>query len=187
MINDTFANKIIIMIKITRVNTTDETFPFVEELLQNAFPLQERRDSDQQRCYTDCEPLFHCNVIKDDCGPVGLLNYWDFGGFIYIEHFAISPTCRNRGYGAMALETIIQQTAKPLVLEVEEPTDDLSRRRISFYQRNGFRLEEQTYQQPPYREEDGWLPMKLMTLGIDDIDCQFHEIKRFIYCYVYNV
>ena len=37
------------MIKIQRINTSHEHYPFVEELMQTAFPQQERRNADLQR------------------------------------------------------------------------------------------------------------------------------------------
>lgn len=174
------------MINIEQIYTTNENYSFIENLLKESFPLQERRDSLLQRYYTDNKSHFHCNIIKDGEIPIGLITYWDFKDFIYIEHFAISPQYRNHGYGTKTLEALKYHTSTPLVLEAEEPINEQSKRRIEFYQRNGFKLEKHFYLQPPYREGDKWFPLKLMTFGIEDIESLFLFIKTQIYHHVYN-
>ncbi len=54
-----------------------------------------------------------------------------------------------------------------MLIEVEKPTDDESRRRISFYEKNGFRLREDiNYVQPPYSPEQSGVEITLlMTHG----------------------
>lgn len=155
------------MIALQDIHTSHANYLFVEKLLQSAFPEEERRDDRQQREYTDRNPKFHCLLIRDFDKPIGLLTYWDFADFVYIEHFAIHENFRNGGYGGQALETFLQEIGRPVVLEVEMPRvkGDLTHRRIAFYRRQGFSLRRMTYKQPPYRDGDGWLPMKLMSCG----------------------
>ena len=53
-----------------------------------------------------------------------------------------------------------------VLIEVEKPTDDESRRRISFYEKNGFRLREDiNYVQPPTPPNSPGVEMLLMTHG----------------------
>ena len=168
------------MIEIKQVKTENqELYGFVEELMHTAFPAQERRDTPQQREYSDSNPLFCNNVIVEDGKPVGMISYWDMGDFYYIEHFAIDPSLRNGGYGKRVLESIQTKLQGPIVLEVEEPTEEMSIRRINFYKRLNFTLHEKPYMQPPYRTGDSGLPMLLMTYGdIDmekDFDCIYLE------------
>lgn len=153
------------MIALQPIDTNHAHYLFVEKLLQSAFPETERRDDRMQRAYTDYYPKFHCLLIRDFDKPVGLLTYWDFDDFVYIEHFAIHESLRNRGYGGQALEMFIQEIGRPVVLEVEMPRSkgDITHRRISFYRRHGLSLRRMPYRQPPYREGDKWLPMKLMS------------------------
>lgn len=146
-----------------RTRTTDEAYAFAEQLLLSAFPDNEHRDLAEQRCNTDHNPLFHHTVVFDGTQPVGLLAYWLFADFCYVEHLATSPHLRGGGYGKRILDWLHQQHDRPVVLEVELPTDELSRRRIGFYQRQGYRLLPDAYVQPPYRKGDAPLPMKLMV------------------------
>ena len=175
------------MIDIKKIKTTDAAYPFVEELLLSAFPKQERRDVEVQRYYTDNNPLFHCNVITDKGTPIGLITFWNFTDFCYIEHFATDAAQRNKGYGEKILRTFKAQCPIPIVLEAEEPTDEMSRRRIGFYQRQGFILQDCPYLQPPYRVGDDWFPLKLMTYGEVDMEKMYGHIKGCIYKEVYGV
>lgn len=175
------------MITIQRINSLHEHYPFMEQLMKTAFPLQERRDSVLQRENADHNPRFHNNVLLKNGTPVGLLTCWNFDSFLYIEHFAIHNGIRNKGYGQAALKTLKDMWQGMVVLEVEEPTDELARRRIGFYERQGFMLQPYPYQQPPYRERDGWFPMKLMTLRADGFStADYENVKNTLYREVYG-
>ena len=172
------------MLRLQRIHTADKAlYDFMENLLVASFPAEEYRDLDQLRQYADSRETFRCNVILDeDATPIGLFNYWDFGTFCYGEHFAIDPARRNGGYGARVIERLCADLApRPLVLEVEMPDNDLARRRIGFYQRQGFRLWDKPYRQPPDKPGDSFLPMLLMAYGALDADRAYDEVKQRIY------
>ena len=159
------------MIEIKQVKTQDEVnYTFVEKLMHTAFPQEERRDTVQQREYSDNNPRFCNNIILENGNSIGMISYWTMGDFYYIEHFAIDPSLRNGGYGKRVLEMIKKQLKGPIVLEVEEPNDEMSTRRIHFYKRLEFTLHKKPYIQPPYRKGDSGLPMLLMTYGDIDIE-----------------
>lgn len=175
------------MIKLQRINTSHEHYPFVEELMQTAFPQQERRNADLQREYTDNKPHFHTHIILNANLPIGLITIWDLESFHYIEHFAIHENYRNKGYGQKVMEFIINEIKGMIVLEAEEPSDDITYRRIRFYQRLGFVMLDVPYQQPPYRSEDQWFPMKLMTLRGNNFPLEYERIRGNIYKEAYNI
>ncbi len=152
-------------IRLREIQTTSPEYTAAEELLHTAFPETERRDDDAQRHNTDNTDRFHSCILEDQNGFIGIFNYWDFDTFRYCEHFAVSPHLRGNGLGSSALDAAINSdTTKPWILEVEFPCDDYSRRRIQFYQRNGFTMHpDMEYLQPPYRQGDTPLPMLLMT------------------------
>lgn len=171
--------------EIRRVRTSDPEYPFAEALLLSAFPSEEHREVTEQRDNTDNHPLFHNNVVCQENAPIGIISYWKFDGFCYIEHFAISPTLRNGGYGRQVLEQLYRLVQLPIVLEAELPDNDLSRRRIAFYQREGYQVISETYRQPPYRTQDGPLPMYLMAKDpeakLTDVDAIVRAIYRHVY------
>lgn len=175
------------MIKIQRINTSHEHYQFVEELMQTAFPQQERRNADLQREYTDNKLHFHTFVILNGNLPIGLLTMWKLESFHYIEHFAIHENYRNKGYGQKVMEFIINEIKGMIVLEAEEPSDDITYRRIRFYQRLGFVMQDVPYQQPPYRSEDQWFPMKLMTLRESNFPLEYERVRGNIYKEAYNI
>ncbi|MCS2918128.1 hypothetical protein NXW71_08215 [Parabacteroides merdae] len=67
------------------------------------------------------------------------------------------------------------------------PTDEMSKRRIGFYERLGFKLDNQVYHQPPYREGGEWLEMRLMTYGDVDAEHSFELVKNCLHKNVYGV
>lgn len=175
------------MIQFQQVSTKDAAYAFLEELLHESFPQEERRDDALQRDYTDNSPFFYANVIKDGEEPIGLITYWKLDDILYVEHLAVSPLKRNGGYGAKVMSHLLQTAGVPVILEVELPETEMSRRRIGFYERCGFKLCLLPYRQPPYRKGDDFLPMFIMYTGIEDIAASFERIKQLIYYHVYGV
>ena len=159
------------MLQFTPLQTTDKDYSFVENLLHESFPEAERRDDVGQRDNVDN----------------GLITVWKFAGFSYVEHLATSPSVRNKGYGRKIMEVLQQQFPGVIILEVEKPVDEWSRRRIGFYQRCGFSLCEKEYVQPSYRKGGETLPMFLMYAGTETIDKEFESIRNEIYRRVYGV
>lgn len=177
------------MIHLREIHTADADYAFVEALWLQAFPEIERRDTAAQRQNTDTNPLFHCLLATSPEGePIGFLTYWDFGSYCYGEHFATDMRLRNRGYGGQIIREAIDYIARPLVLEVELPQDDLSRRRIGFYQRNGLTLwQDIPYVQPAYRVGGEALPMLLMAASDLEPNRCADQVIRTIHRHVYGV
>ena len=181
------------MFTLRDIHTSDPSYPWVEQLWLASFPCNERRDTEAQRNNVDSRANFHCLLAEDDGKAVAFITYWHFGDFCYGEHLATDPACRNKGYGAQILSTLHSPLSTltppmPFVLEVEMPADDLSRRRIAFYERNGFTLwRDCAYMQPPYRPEDAPLPMLLMVKGNLSPEQDFPRVRQTIHREVYGV
>lgn len=179
------------MITFVKIKTGHPEYKFVEELLHRSFPEIERRPDEQQRRNTDTHERFGCYVIRDTeregTETIGLITVWNLDGFTYVEHLAVSPAARNRGYGKLIMEELILRFPGLIVLEVEKPEDEMSTRRIGFYRRCGFDLCLQDYVQPPYRSGGDALPLYLMFTGARSIDERFGHIKRSIHRIVYGV
>lgn len=176
------------MIQLQHITTADsQLYQYMEQLLIASFPPEEYRPLEELRRYSDDKASFRNNVILHDNVPIGLLTYWDFHTFCYIEHFAISPALRNGGYGKAVLLHLYQLLpGMPIVLEVEEPVTEMAQRRIRFYQRQGFILWEKEYLQPPYKQGDGYLPMRLMAYGNLACEQDFEHVRTTIYREVYK-
>ena len=105
-------------------------------LLEEAFPPQERRDRDEQLRILSKKDYRFTVAVKNGT-LVGLLLYWEVGELLFLEHLATRQDLRGRGYGAAALAHL-KSKARPILLEIEPPVDDLTTRRRGFYRRNGF-------------------------------------------------
>ena len=178
------------MLHLKNITTDHSFYQNAEALLHESFPPEERRDESLQRQYTDHHPMFNTLLITDDekSEPfIGVITIWDFGSFIFAENFATTPACRNQGYGKRIMEKLLEQAeGRLVVLEVERPEDEMSKRRIGFYQRCGFKLCLEAYMQPPYHPGDELLPLYIMYHGAEDITDNFQHIKATIYKEVYH-
>ena len=176
------------MIKLQPISTSDlQHYKFMEELLVDAFPPEEYRQLEELREYTDRTGNFHNNIIFDDDLPVGFITYWDFDRFYYVEHFATNPALRNGGYGKRTLEYLCNHLQLPIVLEVERPVEEMAKRRICFYERQGFTLWKNDYYQPPYKPGDDFLPMYLMVYGDLNPEKDYEDIRHKLHTVVYGV
>lgn len=175
------------MITLTRITESEsEEYRFSEELLTTAFPRDEYRPLAEQRKNCAEKTEFHLLLARDEGTKVGFVSFWELEGICYIEHLATLPALRGKGYGKEILEQL-KKTAHKIVLEVEEPVDEISTRRIGFYRRCGFRLCEIPYTQPPYRKNGNALPMLLMFHGCDVTEEFFEKIKNNIHKKIYNL
>lgn len=176
------------MIQISQIHADDiASLHFIERIYTESFPQDERRDFDEVVRLLRENDDFEIVMIADQEKPVGFISYWSWSDFTYMEHFAIDSHCRGAGYGAIAMTTLLQQIGKPAVLEVEKPTDDLSRRRIHFYERLGFTLSTRPYIQPPYSPDRNPLELYLMSYGAIDLDSVFDTVVSRIHSRVYGV
>lgn len=161
-----------------RINETN--FPEIYRIMQASFSDDEYRPYDEQLALFE-EPEYRIYYM-----PAGFLAVWEFESFIYIEHFAVDPALRNSGTGSAMLQKLVKQYQKPICLEVELPEDELTRRRIGFYERNGFVFNEYPYIQPPISKGKSPVPLRIMTYGSAITQDTFEEMKRVLYQRVYK-
>ena len=161
-----------------RINETD--FPEIYRIMQASFSGDEYRPYDEQLALFE-EPEYRIYYM-----PAGFLAVWEFESFIYIEHFAVDPALRNSGTGSAMLKELVKQYQKLICLEVELPEDELTRRRIGFYERNGFVFNEYPYIQPPISKGKSPVPLRIMTYGEAITRETFEAMKNVLYRSVYK-
>ncbi|MGM9796314.1 MAG: GNAT family N-acetyltransferase [Parabacteroides sp.] len=169
------------------ITANDPILDQVEQTYNEAFPEAERRDFALVRQLIANEPAFQLQVFYRDDTYVGFLSNWQFEGFRYVEHFAIDPSARNGGIGGVVLRKFLALQLDSVILEVELPEDELARRRVGFYERQGFRLDTHRYIQPPYRPEGSSLELRLMCYGEMDLTQRYAEVRDALYQKVYGV
>ena len=156
-------------------------------IYEQSFPDDERRRYEQLIELFGGEQPIIIEVLTDSDSTVGFIIYWDFDRFVYIEHFAVDSIARGQGIGSRALSDFVQRANKPIILEVEHPTDAITHRRINFYRRLGFVLHDEKYIQPPYDKNKQSVPLCIMSKAFSDFSEQFIEVKKTLYNQVYGV
>lgn len=156
----------------------------IKSLYLTAFPQAERREITgliQQISIYECI----VNLIFADQKVAGFIIVWDLEEFVFIEHFAVEPNLRKLGIGEEAISVIRTQFQKTVFLETEIPHDELSSRRIGFYERNGFRKLGRTYFQPSYDGIKPEVELILMTTSNDlteeELDLAVRKIRKKVY------
>ena len=139
----------------------DPCFAILFTLYEQAFPVVERRE-----LHALIEKLsdhrMHFTAVLLESHIVGLVVYWQFDGFLYVEHLALFPEQRGKGIGSEVLK-MLQNMGYPVLLEVEIPYDEASTNRVKFYNKSGFQALNIPYFQPPYRFGESLLPMMLFS------------------------
>lgn len=171
---------------IQKLKTQD--FDNIYRLMEQSFPPDERRTYAEQKSLLS-NPQYCIYILPDTAssGIKAFLAVWTFNDFVFIEHFAVNPLYRNSGFGSAMLKEAVQQMHHMVCLEVELPVQETAKRRIGFYERNGFFLNHYPYMQPPISDGRSPVPLLIMTSGSSISEERFLEIKNVLYKNVYHV
>lgn len=134
----------------TQFNLIDIDNPYFTsawKLYEEAFPFYERRKLEAQILLLK-NPNYKFDVFVEKNAFIGFILWWNFKDFQYIDHFAVTKSKRNNGYGAKILKEFIKRNSKPTLLEVELPDSSINTKRIKFYERLGFKLNQHQYKVP---------------------------------------
>ena len=152
---------------------TERDFDVVYSKMTSAFPYEERRDSfDERECLKDNR--FRLLSLIDDASAVGFVALWLLDGFIFLEHIAIDEDKRSLGYGSRAIELIKSEFNLPIILEAEAPVTEQQIKRIAFYKRLGFTVNDYDYTQPSYHGGEG-VPLMLLSFPNPMADADFNK------------
>lgn len=148
------------------------------ELYEASFPEYERRIKQRHE-----EMLLHNNFmpyqIYEQGKFLGILYYWDWGNFIYLEHLATVPAQRGGGFGAKVLSELFERTkGKTIILEIDPPVTEIALRRQKFYERQGLLTNDHDYTHPSYRAN--YHPHKLVIMSYPNLiaNDMFEEFKK---------
>ena len=84
------------------------------------------------------------------------------------------------------IKKFINKSEKTVILEVELPENEISKKRIKFYEKNGFFLNTYEYYQKPLRKNSRSEKMYLMSYPKAINEKQFLKIRNEIYENVYK-
>ncbi|MBQ3390603.1 MAG: GNAT family N-acetyltransferase [Firmicutes bacterium] len=148
--------------EIRLIRITEDLFPEIYPVMEESFPENERRGYEEQKALVR-NPDYVMLGLREEEGFTGFIAGWDLGDFVYGEHLAVTASRRNGGLGDRMLKAFLERFGKPFFIEVEPPEDELTRRRIGFYERNGFVLNDYDYVQPSLGEGKDPVPLRIMT------------------------
>lgn len=162
-----------------------EEFDRFYQILSNNFPTKEIKE------YNYMKDTFHAGLyqvltLKDNDQIVGIMSFYQHDDFRFIDYFAIDGSLKGKGMGSKMLQYFINLDDKMVILEVEHPEDEQSKRRIAFYQRNGLYINDQfEYFVPPVRNLKHRLYFHLMSSKrkINNIEFEkyYPQILKMVY------
>lgn len=165
----------------------EREFDKIFALMKASFPESERRTyAGQKELLAD--PYYRLITETDnDNQIVAFLAAWEFPLFRFVEHIAVDPSMRGSGIGGEIMATYIEESRKPILLEVEHPDGELAQRRIGFYERMGFYLNPFEYVQPPLQKGQVDLSLKIMSYPQLLTEEEFALNRENLYANVYKV
>lgn len=162
-----------------------EEFDRFYQILSNNFPTKEIKEYNYMKD-TFYAGLYQVLTLKDNDQIVGIMSFYQHDDFRFIDYFAIDGSLKGKGMGSKMLQYFINLDDKMVILEVEHPEDEQSKRRIAFYQRNGLYLNDQfEYFVPPVRNLKHRLYFHLMSskrkLNNIEFEKYYPQILKMVY------
>lgn len=155
-------------------------------ITEASFPKEERRTKEEFLRLAQFSEKYKIYSLLDGEHLVAFLTVWQFESFMFIDHFAVSATLRNKGIGAEFLKTVLSQSRLPFILEAELPETEIATRRLNFYKRNGFKENPFPYLLPPMQEGCEATAMHVLSYPKLLTESEFKNIKEILYREVYN-
>lgn len=175
------------MIYSRQLTSQSPEWEVLRRIYEDSFPADERRDYDSLLQLVETEDSFNMEAVYLDDMVVGFISSWRFDEWRYIEHFAVDAAMRGSGIGQVVLRNFVESDTLPVVLEVEPPIDEMCRRRVDFYTRQGFVLHDSyRYIQPPYDSGRNEVELRLMTCGASSA-CNLDALAALLHRRVYGV
>lgn len=164
---------------------TNDGFDAVYNIMERSFPRNEIRSKLGQ--YALLKNGEYSLFVREEEGEIiGFIAVWDLGEIAFVEHFAIAEEWRGKGVGSAMIGDVFALFDKPIVLEVEPPIDEKTRKRVGFYERNGLIFHDYYYVQPSM--EKGREEVELRIMCSEKLDLEgFEKVRAQLYTKIYKV
>jgi len=156
---------------------SDKWYKTFHKIYSVSFPVHEQRNEQQQISAFGKENYYL--IIKTEGEKLlSFIAYWDFDDYVYIEHLAVNPQYRGANIGSNTLNSFAEIIGKTILLEIDPIIDDVSRKRLHFYEKLGYVLNPYEHSHPAY--DINFKPHRLLVLshgkGIDETQyLRFHK------------
>ncbi len=153
------------------------------ELYESSFPEYERWTKEAFMRASDDERFKTKLLVDETGGLISIIYYWTYGKFLYVEFLAVNPAMRGRNIGSGIITALVEENpGRRILLEIDPPVDEISIRRLRFYERLGFVANGYEHIHPSYVSGDGAHPHLLVVLtnmGTITSD-EFMEFRTFL-------
>ena len=133
-----------------RHTTITDNFLKSWEIYEKNFPFYEKRTLEEQKRVLNDNSYF-ANSINEKNNLIGLLYYWEFKDYIFIEHLAIDSFYQGKSLGSEVIKNLLKKH-KSIFLEIEPVVDITTKRRLKFYEKLGFIENDFEHFQVPFRK-----------------------------------
>lgn len=158
-------------------NTENKWYDEFYAIYSVSFPPHEQRDRKQQE-YAFSFDNYYLDCLIEENRFLAFIAYWEFEEYIYIEHLAVNPDYRNEHIGSRALQEMIDNKQKKILLEIDPFTTDIARKRYHFYQRLGFVINSYDHRHPPYHKKFPAHELILLSSGQTIDEKSYHTFRK---------
>lgn len=162
-----------------RVDVDDkERWSKVWDLYEKSFPDAEIRKADDHLRACSDERFFPLSAWEGK-RLIGLMFFWEWDNYRYLEHLAVSPELRGHSYGSQLLRHL-RDSEHTIILEIDPLDNELSVRRLQFYERAGYTLTPYRFIHLPYKIDSQ--KQELLILSFPEMinEEQHKDFLRFV-------
>lgn len=143
-------------------NTEDAWYNDFLRIYSISFPVYEQRNHKQQ-LYAFGDDRYNLYCLIEDEIMNSFISFWNFDNYVYIEHLAVNDKLRGKNIGTETLTRFIEEIKKTIILEIDPIIDNVSSKRLQFYQKIGFKENEYKHIHPAYNPQ--YKPHELIVLS----------------------
>lgn len=140
-----------------------EEFEAAWHIYEASFPQYERRRLETQ-ARAGKDKFYRPMILLEGEDILGIMFYWVFEEFTFLEHFAVDEKYRGSGLGSKILKEFCEKESE-VVLEIDPLESETAVRRKQFYERIGFYLNDYDYTHPGYEKDYPEHKLMIMSLG----------------------
>jgi ribosomal protein S18 acetylase RimI-like enzyme len=156
-------------------------------IYEECFPVDERRPLSSHLLIQSDSRYTFAPLLGENKTVVGVLGFWRFKKFTFIEHIGVSSACRGSGIGTSTVRELQDSAHLPLILETELPEMNIQApKRIRWYQSLGFHSNPQEYYQPAYAMHQNPVPSRIMSYPHQLSPRDFQSVRETLYAQVYH-
>lgn len=168
------------MYSISIENKNDLYFEKAWQIYLESFPEQERRTiNEQEKILKNKNFNMNC-YIKNDL-LIAIVFFWDINirdkNYTFLEHFAVNSKLRGKSYGSKILNEFIENN-KNIILEIEPIIDEITQKRLKFYEKFGFVINKHEHFQVPFRKNAKELKLILMSQNSELSNKEYENLYK---------